>query len=1344
MANLGIAKASYYADTSISRLNRDVVSSVEKVSKAKDQIAPGDKASLVSMDNSFKLDVAGKGAAIKSMSLTQAYLSTAISTLENASEILKEIHSLAVLGANGSNSTQDNELINMEAEVLADAFHKSMTAAQFKGKEIFVDDVSSSVLSAGGRSTEVNFGVGKVDYDLFYDYDNPPLETLGAGIKYQVRRELSAEEKETLMALVPDLSEAMIRPGLQFTTPEATNNIGVGEIEFVEQGEIVYYDRGQGNLQIDADASATVEGDFRGGSLDIAVTSNFEDADRLSVQSTNTNRGDIEVDDNGVISFTFDDPNDGLDELIKVEIGEVDTEQDGTLGTLKINLYGDATTPGSGNLLNGDFESGTRTQYGPPQERYSRIGFEHRLGMVDTFVTETVGDGFYQDSGDAFSTDLDRGTNTYSISFAGGSGTGFRAHLEVDGSGNVSIAEVIDKGTGYAENDILTIANDARGNALGGSGFSIRVTSTVDSNDHDPGRNAANIHEVTEPQFRTVSVQVVNTVQTTESWGQVFAANTAKREISNDGSGQQTDVIHQTNGNYADPLNQPFIHGDVAAAGIATQVFTGVYQDDDDITSPLIVDFDPTFSTGDNILEKVEVADYVANTGGNNNGTETAIYAINPADGQRITTTWNYADYTAGVADGSITSQGVNDTQQLSGVTNILAADYDGGGPQYLDTPNYGGVDIIPDGLEQPGDNRIYNYENSDGVYAWGGGTYSDGAIVKDPAGSDVTIPIKHIENGTYAWNIDGTDFNPDDLNYNAGDDVLEYVAWNNQFDANNPPAGTTVYRTDNELESPVFYTQSAGDVSYSLSTSHWERPVITDYDRREITGYSRDEVAFYTRELRIETKEASAGTAEEWVQEVRQTNYDDGTPIRAHVGWDRDSQVFINNWTTYDGRVEFGSTFTITDTENGALIESDADLGTYADNSVERAIPTPSLADMAQPDYGDFVRLDGLPGNDAIKDKDDAATVGVLQDVDGDIRDYSDGSTPNVPVGLVDNDTVVDPFSGNVMELFTGEIDFVDNSGVGTDDSAAFGIYHGPAVVSDQFRAEAGQFLRLNYTAAGDVDNYHVAGYIYQVDEITGDPVVDADGVKMTMALSETGDIELNGRASVEIEEGGDYRFVFIVGTQDKTGGLAAGASMRIDNIVAEFPYSISEEAVSAILQSVNYSYDDTASIGTKTVTATLKNSDETHLLTDDAIINLEGFDKTDQSDGPYMLAPTLNLVTTPSEGATGNASVLTSKIEEVQQRLNLARVQAGSQYAALEEAIDSTTDLRSQFALGSGTLSDLNFSLETAHLTRRQMQQDVATTMLAQANKTQTSLVSLVDGSYRTYLNAQFSHLK
>ena len=98
----------------------------------------------------------------------------------------------------------------------------------------------------------------------------------------------------------------------------------------------------------------------------------------------------------------------------------------------------------------------------------------------------------------------------------------------------------------------------------------------------------------------------------------------------------------------------------------------------------------------------------------------------------------------------------------------------------------------------------------------------------------------------------------------------------------------------------------------------------------------------------------------------------------------------------------------------------------------------------MAEPDYGDFVRLDGKPGNETIQNRDDAATVGVDQDADGDARDYSDGSTPDVPVGLVDDDTVTDPFSGNVMELSTGELYFVDNSDApanpsAVNDSAAF-----------------------------------------------------------------------------------------------------------------------------------------------------------------------------------------------------------------------------------------------------------------------------------------------------------------
>ena len=76
MANLGIANASYYADNSISRMNRQVGVSVEKISSNKANVTNGDKTSLVSMDNVLKLDIAATNAAVKNMSVAQAYLST--------------------------------------------------------------------------------------------------------------------------------------------------------------------------------------------------------------------------------------------------------------------------------------------------------------------------------------------------------------------------------------------------------------------------------------------------------------------------------------------------------------------------------------------------------------------------------------------------------------------------------------------------------------------------------------------------------------------------------------------------------------------------------------------------------------------------------------------------------------------------------------------------------------------------------------------------------------------------------------------------------------------------------------------------------------------------------------------------------------------------------------------------------------------------------------------------------------------------------------------------------------------------------------------------------------------
>ena len=89
---------------------------------------------------------------------------------------------------------------------------------------------------------------------------------------------------------------------------------------------------------------------------------------------------------------------------------------------------------------------------------------------------------------------------------------------------------------------------------------------------------------------------------------------------------------------------------------------------------------------------------------------------------------------------------------------------------------------------------------------------------------------------------------------------------------------------------------------------------------------------------------------------------------------------------------------------------------------------------------------------------------------------------------------------------------------------------------------------------------------------------------------------------------------------------------------------------------------------------------------------------------------------------------NLLTTVIQNVQAKMNTARVQAGSQYAALESAVNYTTDLTAQYELGYNTVNDVNFSMETAHMAKNQILQQAATAMLAQANQGQQGLLQLI----------------
>ena len=63
-----------------------------------------------------------------------------------------------------------------------------------------------------------------------------------------------------------------------------------------------------------------------------------------------------------------------------------------------------------------------------------------------------------------------------------------------------------------------------------------------------------------------------------------------------------------------------------------------------------------------------------------------------------------------------------------------------------------------------------------------------------------------------------------------------------------------------------------------------------------------------------------------------------------------------------------------------------------------------------------------------------------------------------------------------------------------------------------------------------------------------------------------------------------------------------------------------------------------------------------------------------------------------------------------------------------ALESALISSTDLKTQYAMGHDTVHDLDFSRETAELARKQILQQAATALLAQANNGQQGLLKML----------------
>jgi len=146
---------------------------------------------------------------------------------------------------------------------------------------------------------------------------------------------------------------------------------------------------------------------------------------------------------------------------------------------------------------------------------------------------------------------------------------------------------------------------------------------------------------------------------------------------------------------------------------------------------------------------------------------------------------------------------------------------------------------------------------------------------------------------------------------------------------------------------------------------------------------------------------------------------------------------------------------------------------------------------------------------------------------------------------------TVGQIYSGksNVLKLTSSGSVTWSNSCNG---STVYGSAFGPEVYTAAFQASAGQALSFNWAAAGGADDYEV--YAFLVKVLPSGASYDYGGSGATLNSNTT--LLAHGRGTSQgwttstglIPEDGFYRFRFVNGSFDASGGKALGANMYID----------------------------------------------------------------------------------------------------------------------------------------------------------------------------------------------------
>ena len=262
------------------------------------------------------------------------------------------------------------------------------------------------------------------------------------------------------------------------------------------------------------------------------------------------------------------------------------------------------------------------------------------------------------------------------------------------------------------------------------------------------------------------------------------------------------------------------------------------------------------------------------------------------------------------------------------------------------------------------------------------------------------------------------------------------------------------------------------------------------------------------------------------------------------------------------------------------------------------------------------------------------------------------------------------------------------------------FGILHGPYLASQKsVKLQVGDKIEFDWRATGGSDAYDVMGYM--VDEDTGqvEEILNQTGATGSASTSWS-------TVSAGATKAGNYKFVFVAGTWDASGGRAAGAKLYIDNVkVRTMP-----KLDAAQLQQLGQRLVTTKEGISQPFKAVIPNGSTVEFRVDDSgkstLYQVSGVDVSNALDA----GKSINI------------------IDHALDKLSLMRSEMGAVETRLNQVITKQIGISEQATVSRSRLEDADYALEAARLSKTQVIQQAGASVLVQANEVTRMAIDLL----------------